>query len=446
MSATRRYVAVGVAVAAVAVGCGSSGASNSGIQTLLAGTTSALDTAHTFRITLDGTGSKNGKSESLHGEGVVDWSAGAVDLQITGAETERIVLLPGAAYVQGTLSSQEMQRTHKSWLKLPGGNPSGRVLGGLDPIGDPLTTLSSLRSQLSDVTSEGETQLDGVATTELRGSLATFGNLEHGSATLTAWIDEQGRVRQLHIVAIGNGEADITEHFSDFGLPVQIVAPPPDQVIDFEKLLSRQFSKIPPSDFPTPPPGALPPGIKPPTLSGLPSPTGGWTRRASDVTDGIAWQLSTTTGTHDGECLATVTTPALGQISVDRAADGSGTSASSAAAVYRGLPANCGPATKLDPSDGSAPVVQVLDAESIDQAGSGRHYISGIANPQVRSLAAKLSDGTTATVELDDGVFFATWTGHRRLAGMTFNYPPDPTVTCTSDTGDGYDVSDLTCY
>lgn len=244
-----------VALAVTVVGCGSAPDQSSSVQTLLAGTTNALNAAHTFRITLDGTGSQNGRSETLHGEGVVNWTAGMVDLHVTGAgQNERMIITPDAAYLHGALSNEALETMHRSWLMMSGENEAkGGLLGGLDPLGDPLSTLGSLRSRLTNITSEGDVQLDGASTTELKGSLAKLTGTK-GGAAITVWIDQQGRVRQLHMLAGGDGHgtADITERFSDFGLPVHITAPPANEVVDFDKLLEKAFKSLPPSDLPTP--------------------------------------------------------------------------------------------------------------------------------------------------------------------------------------------------
>jgi hypothetical protein len=232
-----RWLASCAAIAAVVSGCGSSTPSASGVQTLLAGTSAALDAAHTFRITIDGTGHYKGRpTETLHGEGVVDWSAGSLDLQITGAgQSERLVILPGAAYIHGALSAEAMKSTHRSWLKVSSNGHTGdNVLGGLDPVGDPLTTLSSLVGHLTDVTSSGEKHLDGVATTELSGSVAKSGD------AATVWIDHEGRVRQLDMVSTGATAANITERFSNYGVPVHVAAPPANRVVNFDKLPRTQ--------------------------------------------------------------------------------------------------------------------------------------------------------------------------------------------------------------
>jgi hypothetical protein len=169
----------------------------------------------------------------------VDWGAGALNLQITGAgQSELLVILPGAAYLHGALSAEAMKSTHRSWLKVSSNGHTGdNVLGGLDPVGDPLTTLSSLVGHLTDVTSSGEAQLDGVATTELEGSAPKSGD------AITVWIDKEGRVRQLDIVSTGATAANITERFSDFGVQVHVAAPPADRVVNLDKLLGKAFNK-----------------------------------------------------------------------------------------------------------------------------------------------------------------------------------------------------------
>jgi hypothetical protein len=361
------------------------------------------------------------------------------DIQITGPDQpDRLIAIDGSIYLHGATSGHGARGA--TWVRVPGGKEG--ALAGLDPLGDPLTTLTGLRSALHGVTTMGTEKLDGVPTTKLAGRLLHFDGADGADATV--WIDAQKRIRQLRmVVEDGGATAQITERFSDFGVPVHVTAPPADDVVDLDRLLADQLDKLP---QPTPSSLNLPPGYKsPPHPSGVPSPTGSWTVRASGVTEGISWELSTTTATRDGVCLATATIPDLGQISSGHAADGSGFDGTGSPSEYRGHPANCGPAPRSYNNGETDPVVQILDADSVEQAGSGRHYVSGIANAQVTALRARMSDGSTVAVVLRDGVFFATWAGDRRIASMTFDYPPEPYVTCVGDTGDGYDVGDLTC-
>jgi hypothetical protein len=438
-----QWTALALVVAVVTAGCGS-GVAGSGSQTLLSGTSAALAAAHTFRISIDGTGSEKGQPPSaMRGSGVIDWTTGTADIRITGSDQPgRLVIVGGRLYLHRASSAEDTKTPGPAWLRLPAGH--GDALSGLEPLGDPLTTLSSLQSQMSDVADLGMVQLAGESTTELTGHLSRLAG-SPATVAVTVWIDQQGRIRQLHFVATGHHQSsNITERFFDFGVPVHVVAPPADQVTSLQRLLNKAFAKLPPpTSFPTPPPGFR--HLQQP--AGLPHPTGSWTVRATSLTDGISWRLATTTATRGGECLATTTSPALGQITADRGADGSGLSSDLPAPEHLGLHADCGPAPKLNVGNDAPvqPIVQILDADHLGQSGSGRHYISGIANSQVTSLVAQLSDGSTVPVQLHNGVFFATWTGHRRPTGMTFNYPLDPSVTCTADTGDGYDVTDLTC-
>jgi hypothetical protein len=195
-----RAATAGLVVSAVLTGCGSGQPSDS-TQTLLAGLPTALSAAHSFRITIDGTGHDDGRAPyTFHGAGVVDWTANSADLQITeGRQTAELIIVRGAMYVPRTAAAGSGGPT---WLRVPAGDQS--ALGGLlDLVGDPLTTLSSLRDRLVGVTSTGKASVSGVETTELSGRLRTWGPGVVGG--ITVWIDQQGRIRQLNLAGTGSG-------------------------------------------------------------------------------------------------------------------------------------------------------------------------------------------------------------------------------------------------
>lgn len=229
-SGVRCFAALSVGIAMA--GCGSSAAGRDGVQTLLVGLPRALSAAHSFRIAIDGTGHDDGRAPyTFHGTGVVDWTANSANLQVTdGRQAGQLIIVRGTMYVPRTTAAGGGGPT---WLRVPAGDQ--RALGGLlDLVGDPLTTLSSLRDRLVGVTSEGRTSVGGVLTTELSGRLRTWGPGVVG--TITVWIDQQGRIRQLHLTGNGGGlSTDITEQFSDFGVAVHVVAPPANEVTALQR-------------------------------------------------------------------------------------------------------------------------------------------------------------------------------------------------------------------
>ena len=63
-----------------------------------------------------------------------------------------------------------------------------------------------------------------------------------GSVPADVWIDGQDRVVKTHMtidggaLGVGAGTAEVTMELSDFGVPVDVQAPPEDQTVDFSSL------------------------------------------------------------------------------------------------------------------------------------------------------------------------------------------------------------------
>lgn len=139
----------------------------------------------------------------------------------------------------------------KSWMKLDLAALLGKAGSG-DPLGqlDPTSTLDALRG-MSNVTDLGHETIDGADTThyrgdcdlqkaldaapsELRDSLRSkLRQLGTGSVPVDVWLDAQGRLRR-ESVSLHTAKADVKVRigFSDFGAPVDVKAPPADEVLD----------------------------------------------------------------------------------------------------------------------------------------------------------------------------------------------------------------------
>ncbi len=56
------------------------------------------------------------------------------------------------------------------------------------------------------------------------------------------WIDDNDRVVKMHFTmdasgfGVGAGTAEVTMEITDFGVPVDVQAPPADQTVDFSEL------------------------------------------------------------------------------------------------------------------------------------------------------------------------------------------------------------------
>ncbi|WP_433444161.1 hypothetical protein [Nonomuraea sp. CA-141351] len=94
---------------------------------------------------------------------------------------------------------------------------------------DPVQALRRLRSA-TDVREEGPASGTGWTGKRFTFSLAdTSAKGEPAGASGAVDVDEQGRVRRLEITFSDNGERLVTD-FTDFGISVEVEAPPADQV------------------------------------------------------------------------------------------------------------------------------------------------------------------------------------------------------------------------
>ena len=153
----------------------------------------------------------------------------------------------------------------KTWVKIDleqAGKAAGidfsQLLGGATQ--SPTQGLDMLRSA-GDFTNEGSETIDGVQTTHYHGTIdlekiAASGGpaasavqrlIQLGAPTsepMDVWIDGSGFVRQFEesYTQTIDGTAstvDMTMTMSDYGGPVQITVPPPDQVLDGTSLATQ---------------------------------------------------------------------------------------------------------------------------------------------------------------------------------------------------------------
>jgi hypothetical protein len=163
------------------------------------------------------------------------------------------------------------------WMSLASGLPSSRsAIPGVQGGSDPTQTLSQLESlsngAITGAERLGATDIKGVPTSEYRLELdvtklqaaaqagaASLGGLTGGtlptmtfhSMSMTVWVDAQGLIRQQEVTedisaSVRGIEAevrpDITMDYWDFGLPVDIQAPPSSEVTPVTSLAPQATS------------------------------------------------------------------------------------------------------------------------------------------------------------------------------------------------------------
>lgn len=121
----------------------------------------------------------------------------------------------------------------------------------------PADFLANLESTAKDVTKVGEEELDGVPVTRYQAVIdpaapdSSFRRLSGQSEIevdpMDVWVDELGRLRKLTFAStidggFGETEMQMTMELSDFGIPVDIVAPDPEDVTDDAREFDAPFS------------------------------------------------------------------------------------------------------------------------------------------------------------------------------------------------------------
>jgi hypothetical protein len=202
-----------------------------------------------------------GQSISITASGAFDYgdNAGHLTLNInagSGTETLQEVLSNGQAYVELPSSDQSLLGG-KPWIAVPVGGAGSSGLSGESPT----SALSLLETNASGVIKVGSATIDGVTTTEYRAkvnpnkasanaspqlrkylhqALSQFSGLH--SLPIQVWIDGQDRIRQIKETVtlkpnVGSAAASAgavhvatTVNLSNYGVPVTVTVPPPDQV------------------------------------------------------------------------------------------------------------------------------------------------------------------------------------------------------------------------
>jgi hypothetical protein len=263
----RRGALVGVVIAlalgAVACGSGGSGEAAVSIKTLQAAASNS-QAAESQRFAMDMSFDVEGEPVTLTVDGVMagDGKNGelSVAMPVVGTIDERIV--DGVIYMNlGSFPGAPSGLDGKQWVKL---DPEQLQQDGLfgDLAGQaesnsPNQGLEYLQGLSGDVTEVGPDTVAGRPATHYRASIdytkvldklpdaseqarEALGKL--GTVPADVWIDGDDRVVKMHMTIDGSafgggvGTAEMTMQITDFGVPVDVQAPPEDQTVDFSAL------------------------------------------------------------------------------------------------------------------------------------------------------------------------------------------------------------------
>jgi hypothetical protein len=251
-------VLAGAAGTALAVGCGTqhAGAGASQAPDLAAAVTRTQD--QTARVTTTISTKTPGRTVSSTATGVFDFARSRGMVTIAGADGMTELFVPPTTYVKfpDAAADSGALPPGKTWLALPDGTTSASGLLALDGGGgDPADLLASLTAMASDVTKIGTATIRGVPVTGFaikvdpakatgvpgadRAAVEALVKLSGATEIpVDVWVDGQNRVRQEKLTLPIPGETGapagarlvLTTDFYDFGVRVQVSAPPASQV------------------------------------------------------------------------------------------------------------------------------------------------------------------------------------------------------------------------
>ncbi|MFD0353272.1 LppX_LprAFG lipoprotein [Streptomyces sp. NPDC127110] len=217
-----------------------------------------------LRYTLTGTasGQQVSSEASMRLKPSVAMSMKATSQGPAESGTVEIRMIDGAMYLgsEGTWLKFDMKAMDPATAKKMESAQGGASSPGENP-GDRADQLMGAK----DLKNLGEENVDGVKTTHVSGTITTE-QMRAGIATTSTpearerrekslkqlegegikslavdmWIDESGRTKQVRTRGEGTkGPMDTTIKFLDYNKPVEITAPPADQVVDLAEMMKR---------------------------------------------------------------------------------------------------------------------------------------------------------------------------------------------------------------
>jgi hypothetical protein len=203
----------------------------------------------TAQATFTGTVESDGQTVIVNGTGDFDFTRSAVGLEVSAnAEGQQVkteeLFIGGTLYVQTPGLAQA--EPGKTWISvdlsaLTNSTAAGST-GAIGSGGNPAANLQLLAQEGNTVTPLGSSTVDGVT---VQGYAVTVNpaviNSQLAQDNLPSWMRQTlsnvnfGTTSfKVFIVSVGE-----TIDFSDYGAPVDIQAPPPDQVLDFSQFAQK---------------------------------------------------------------------------------------------------------------------------------------------------------------------------------------------------------------
>ena len=259
---------VALATTAVVVLGGSSGA---GAEALVVSSVQNSLAGRSAHMTVDLSGTAAGQALSATGSGDIDFAANAasfsIDMTAAGQQLSMQEVVVGQTiYIGGQLGAAALAQVApgKSWMSVDLSSiasAAGQSAGSLGTGSNPAAMLRLLAERGNTVVPTGTSTVDG---TTVQGYDVTFdparirselsnpslpswirqatSSVDFGHLTMQVFIDGANLLRQMrmdmHMSVAGHDVAiSETTGFSDYGTPVTVTAPPPDEVLSVQQLL-----------------------------------------------------------------------------------------------------------------------------------------------------------------------------------------------------------------
>jgi hypothetical protein len=222
----------------------------------------------TAHIAINLNGKAGGAAITSSGTGSIDFNQNAVQLQMPvsagGQQVDLQLLYLGGTMYEGIPGLDQLE-PGKSWISIDTSAISQSVgvgsTGSLGVTNNPAAMLRLLAQNGNTVTSLGASTIDGIGVqgyaviisqSQMRSELANaklpewirqaISKVNFNHLNYKVYVDSQGLLRREALaiqmtVASHSIAMNETLDFSDFGTPVSISAPPPDQVVSIQQFL-----------------------------------------------------------------------------------------------------------------------------------------------------------------------------------------------------------------
>jgi len=171
-----------------------------------------------------------GAGGEMKGTGDVDYTVKPPNMQMSmeiGPQTVSMLLVDGMMYVQSSQAGGK-------YIEYDLSDPNNPLGSGLSEQLDPAGSIEAFTKAVSSVSSSGEEDVDGRTLSHYLLTIDTTQLADQSAAGLppemqfAVWLDDQDRMAKTSM-AMGAIQYDAT--LSDFDKPVELEAPPADQIV-----------------------------------------------------------------------------------------------------------------------------------------------------------------------------------------------------------------------